>query len=137
MRLSPRKAEIEAVTAILTSDEYDSEQDMAKALIKTIAQILSERDTYGVGIGFANSNGLPGYGLVVGPYYSRADAQTCMTEAQEAGMEVRGGRLCGTTSIRSPEARVGGCGECGHHKELHPKSYKCLVLPTCGCKGFK
>src|SRR5450759_3032369 len=98
MRLTPRKAEIEAVTAILTSDEYDSEQDMAKALIKTIAQILSERNTFGVAIGFADS--LPG--LVIGPLYSTADAQACITEAQEAGMEARMGRLCGTTSIRSP-----------------------------------
>ena len=133
MRLSPRKTEIEPVVAILTSDEYDSETDMAKALIKTVAQVLSERNTFGVAIGFDDNHP----GLAIGPFFSTADAQTCITEAQEAGMKARIARLCGTTSIKPPDALVGGCGECGHRKALHPKSYKCLVLPTCGCLRFK
>jgi hypothetical protein len=133
MRLTPRKTEIESVTAMFTSDDYDTAEDMAKALIKTVAQLLSERNAFGVAIGFADS--WPG--LAIGPFYSTADAQACVSDALQAGMEARIARLCGTSSIKSPETRVGGCGECGHDKALHPKSYKCLVLPTCGCLRFK
>ena len=139
MRLTPRKTEIESVVAILNGGrdtdcaEYDTAEDMAKAIIKTVAQVLSERNTFGVAIGFDDN--LPG--LAIGPYFSTADAQACITDAREAGMKARIARLCGTSSIRPTEARVGGCSECGHHRVLHPKSYKCLVLPTCGCLGFK
>lgn len=44
MRLTPRGNEVKAVVAIMESDEYDSAEAMAKAVIKRIAELFAERE---------------------------------------------------------------------------------------------
>lgn len=137
MYLTPRKAEVDAVAAILNADnseEFDNADDMARHVIKVVAQLLSERDSYGV---HAYFEGEERGGLAIGPFYDRRDAAVCLKAAQEAGLRAGTAKLSGTASIRVAETLGGVFCECGHRKELHPKSDRCKVLPTCDCKGFK
>ena len=46
MRLTPRKEEIDRVKAILESDDYATADQMAKALIKEVADMLWMRDWF-------------------------------------------------------------------------------------------
>jgi hypothetical protein len=131
MYLTPRKAEVDAVVAILIGDSED-EYTMAKDIIKAVAQVLSERDTIGVRVGFWDGSA----GLAIGPFYDKRDAEKCAKDARESGLYGITGRLSGTTSIKTAETLGGVFCECGHRKELHPKSDRCKVLPTCDCKGF-
>lgn len=128
--ITPRKAEINAIAAIIDSDEYESSEQMAYAVIKETAGLLSLRDTYGIAAGFE-----PGPGLAFGPYYDARSLQKALIEAQQAGLTARKARLTGVGHLRPVEVRSVLC-ECGHRVELHPKSSKCLVLPTCHCKAF-
>jgi hypothetical protein len=142
MYLTPRKAEIDAVAEILNADnseEFDNAEDMARHVIKVVAQFLSERDSYGVHAYFARrwaNEGAEPYGLSIGPFYDRRDAVKASQDAREAGMEARIGRLSGSASIKPPETLQGVICECGHRKELHPKADRCKTLPTCPCRGF-
>ena len=38
--ITPRKNELEAVTAVLESEDFDSSQDMAKAIVRALATEL-------------------------------------------------------------------------------------------------
>ena len=51
MYLTPRKAEIAGVVALLESDEFDTSTGMAAAIIKLVADALSQRTTFGVAVG--------------------------------------------------------------------------------------
>lgn len=128
----PRKNEIEEVIKVLESSEYEDSETMAKALIKKVGDLLSLRDTFGVGVAFAPAEHPF---LVIGPCYDKRSAQKVVQEAQEAGLQALTGRLSGTGSIRPAEVRNALC-ECGHSVEMHPKANKCVVLPTCHCSGF-
>lgn len=51
MRLTPRKAEVAAVLALLESeDEFDTLEDLAKDIIEAVAQEFTKRDWYAFGI---------------------------------------------------------------------------------------
>jgi hypothetical protein len=134
MYLTPRKTEIDGVLEILRSEDYESDITMAFALIKRVAQLLSERDSYGV---HAYFEGEESGGLAIGAFYDRRDAQKCLQDLREAGMKARIARLSGIGSVKAAEALGGVFCECTHRKELHPKADRCKVLPTCSCRGFK
>ena len=136
MYLTPRKTEIDAVVPIIESGSFDTPEAMAREVIKVVAQVLSERDTYGVHA-YYKVKGAPNFGgLAIGVFYDRRDAEKCAQDVRETGMEARIARLSGTTSIKPPASLQGVICECGHRKELHPKADRCKVLPTCPCKGF-
>jgi len=126
--ITPRKAEVEAVIALLESDDFDTSRAMAVQIVKQIADDLSRRDTKGVALSF------PGQppGLALGPYYSTRDAQKALTGAREAGMDARICRLSGTGAIRPIAVLTSECGTCGHRVEMHPK-VECYVH-KCECK---
>jgi len=127
MSISPRKAEVDAVVALLESDQFDTSAGMAREIVKQVADDLSQRDTKGVALSF------PGQppGLALGPYYSARDAQKALTDAREAGMEARVCRLSGTGAIRPIAVLTSECGTCGHRVEMHPK-VECYVH-KCPC----
>jgi len=91
MGITPRKDEVEGVVSLLESDEFDDAGEMAKAIIKLVADVLSQRTTHGVAVGMPG--GKPA--LAIGPCYSVRDARSIAKDAQEAGMEARIARLSG------------------------------------------
>jgi hypothetical protein len=46
MRLTPRGTEVKAVVELLESDQFDSADALAKAILKRTAELLAERDFY-------------------------------------------------------------------------------------------
>jgi hypothetical protein len=129
MSISPRKAEVDAVVTLLTSDDYDTSEAMAKDIIKQVAGDLSKRTTFGVAVGFAGDNHP---GLAIGAFYSVRDANKTAKDAREAGMEARVARLSGTGSIRAAQALKQVC-VCGHKTEMHVMT-TCAVA-KCDCQG--
>jgi hypothetical protein len=125
----PRKHEIEAVAAILTSGDFDSEQEMAKAIIKLVADDLSKRVTTGVSVGFPGQRP----GLAIGPFYDLKSARRCLTDAGEAGLVGHLARLSGSASIAAVEAAKRKCANCGHFTELHV--FGTCAVTKCDCEG--
>ena len=126
--ISPRKAEVDAVVALLESDQFDTSTGMARELIKQVAGDLSRRDTLGVALSFAGNPP----GLALGPFYSKRDAEKCAQDAREAGMVARINRLSGTGAMRPIAVLTSECGTCGHRVEMHPK-VECYVH-KCECR---
>lgn len=50
MSIRPRKDEIARVVALLEQDGFDTPEDMATELIKTVAELFAEREAYAVGL---------------------------------------------------------------------------------------
>lgn len=46
MRLTPRGAEVKAIVELLESEEFDSADALAKAVLKRTAELFSEREFY-------------------------------------------------------------------------------------------
>ena len=128
MSIQPRKAEVAGVVALLESDEFDTSTGMASAIIKLVADVLSQRTTHGVAVG------MPGCkpALAIGPCYSVRDARSIAKDAQEAGMEARIARLSGTGSIKAAQALRAFC-VCGHRTEVHV--WTTCTIAGCGCAG--
>lgn len=120
MAISPRRDEVAAVVALLTSDDYDTSEQMGRDVIKLVADVLSKRDTLGVRVRFHDP---ASPGLSIGPFYDKRSAQKCVSDAREAGMDAFVARLSGTGSIRAAQALKQVC-VCGHRTEMH-------VLGTC------
>ncbi|WP_326554697.1 hypothetical protein [Micromonospora sp. NBC_01813] len=141
MRFTPRKEEIQPVIDLLESEGFDSAEDMAKALIKAVVELLWFRDWYVLGV-----KGGGGQPVAFGPFASEAEARSLGTKLQgvlvpldpsEWGVvQVRG--LGGTA-----EERQGGgfgfcCTEgCGHPAYAHsmsdgPGRGHCIL---CGRRG--
>src|SRR5690348_9149006 len=69
MRLTPRKAEVEAVVSILETDnEYDTLESMAKDIIETVYERFLEREWYAYGVQF------DGLSIGYGPFTSANEA---------------------------------------------------------------
>ena len=122
--ISPRKTEVDAVVALLESDQFDTSTGMARQIVKTVADELSKRTTFGVAVGFAGDNHP---GLAIGAFYSIRDANKTVKDAREAGLQARVARLSGTGSIRAAQALRQAC-VCGHKTEMH-------VFVNCAVKG--
>ena len=128
MAITPRKDEVAGVVALLESDQFDTSTGMAAAIIKLVADVLSQRTTHGVAVG------MPGCkpALAVGPFYTVRDARKCVSDAQEAGMEARIARLSGTGSIKAAQVLRTVC-VCGHRVESHV--FTTCTIAACGCQS--
>ena len=126
--ITPRREEVAGVVALLESDEFDTSTSMAKAIIKLVADVLSQRTTHGVAVGMPD---MPP-ALAIGPCYSVRDARSIAKNAQEAGMEARIARLSGSASIKAGEVLRTVC-VCGHRVESHV--WTTCTIQACGCKG--
>lgn len=107
----PRASEVSAAVAVLDSEDYDTVQDMAKALVKVVAGELLKRETF-----VLVPNGTPfGYG----PLFSAKDAEKAWRT--EIGASYSAGAALVRVFPWSPpeiEKRGGVCA-CGHRVENH------------------
>ena len=69
------------MVALLESDQFDTSTGMASAIVKLVADVLSQRTTHGVAVGMPG--GKPA--LAIGPCYSVRDARSIAKDAQEGG----------------------------------------------------
>lgn len=141
MRFTPRKDEVQAVVDVLESGEFDDAPQMAKALLKEVADLLWHRNWYVAGL--VGADGKPG--PVFGPFSSEGEsvkfAEACMGIE---GMSVR------KAAVNSP-ARLAGllhgapgvkgfCANCGDSPFDHltdgSSRGKC-ALPECKCDKWK
>ncbi|MEU7570294.1 hypothetical protein [Micromonospora sp. NPDC049240] len=70
MRLTPRREEVQQVVEILESDQFKSADDMAKALIKEVAEMLDMRDWVALTHRFGDGQ----LGINWGPFSSGIEA---------------------------------------------------------------
>lgn len=117
MRITPRKDETERVVALLESDEFDSADKMAKAIIKEVADILSMRDYYAITHRWGDNKGINW-----GPYGSESEAAKVAEKLQLGGKW----GLVKVYSSGMLAARMDGklgwkglCQSCGHVAEDH------------------
>ena len=132
--LTPRKEEVAAVVAILESDEHEDSTSMAKQLLKVIAEVLSKRDGYGVGIGLRTDD----MRVPHGPFYNILDAKRTVKEAEARGLVAFVAPLLGAGNALSEEGEAMNkrC-VCGHPVELHGQSVKPKALTSLGCCVYK
>lgn len=139
MRLTPRSEEVECVAEILSSDDFSSPEDGAKAVIKAVAGALSmRRDAWAIVARVS-----PERTMLWGPYYSQLDATAdqaripCMSSmvlqlgspghlaGMWEGVKWKGFCVCG----HPPEEHLSdgrGRGPCGHK-----------VMGTCSCEKYQ
>lgn len=141
MRLTPRKEEVDCVKAILESDEYTTADQMAKALIKEVAEMLWMRDWFAL----VHINGAGNGGLNWAPFSSPIEA---LNTAEKLAI---GGRF-GTVKLYSPGVLLGNAlgkkgwkgfcqnPECGHAPFLHLTDGSargaCGLASVCACKKY-
>lgn len=70
MRVTPRGPEVKAIVALLESDDWDSDEALAKAVIKRTCELLSDRDMYAWVYGMGD-----GFNLAWGPFASESEAK--------------------------------------------------------------
>ncbi|MFG1602871.1 hypothetical protein [Actinoplanes sp. NPDC049265] len=141
VRLTPRKEEIDGVKTILESDDFTSADQMAKALIKEVAEMLWMRDWFAlVHIGSAGKAGLNW-----APFASPVEA---LNMAEKIAI---GGRF-GTVKLFSPGVLLGNtlgkpnwkgfcrAEGCGHAPFLHLSDGNargaCGLASMCTCKKY-
>lgn len=135
MSISPRANEVQAVVKIMESQDYDTAEQMAAAIVRAVAAELAKRDSLGVAAGF------PGEGpvLAVGPFYDSRDVQKYVESAQECGLETRVRRLGSPLPIAPSEAPKSRCSACPHEPAFHG-SWGCGVYLSknnkCPCAGY-
>ena len=141
MRLTPHKHEIDGVITILESDRYSNADQMAKALIKEIAEMLWMRDWFA--LVHLNNHGTGG--LNWAPFASPVEA---LSVAEKVGI---GGRF-GTVKLYSPGVLLGNAQgkknwkgfcqnpECGHAPFLHLMNGSargaCGLSSVCACQRY-
>ncbi|MFY1620015.1 hypothetical protein [Micromonospora sp. WMMD736] len=76
MRFTPRKEEVQPVIDLLESDDFDSAEDMAKALIREVVDMLWFRDWYVLGVSTGDGS------LAFGPFASEPEAKALGTKWQ-------------------------------------------------------
>jgi hypothetical protein len=142
VRISPRQNEVDAVVALMESEDYETADLLAKAIVVAVVEELSHRDTVGIAARFPNEEHDT---LAVGPFYHSQDVRKWRQEAQEAGLETRTAPLSSPDCLRPPEAVRSGFCECGHKREQHVvygKKGKETAPRDCGvcekgvCKNF-
>ncbi|MEU5902191.1 hypothetical protein ACIRD2_02535 [Streptomyces sp. NPDC093595] len=141
MRLTPRKEEVEAVKALLEDPDFSSADQMAKAVIKQVADILQMRDW--VALVHTWSDG--SRGLNWAPFGNEAEAKSFASKLAIGGT----GRLVKLNSPGVTLANIDGkkgwkgyCQhpECGHAPFTHSAASAArgaCQIPTCPCSRFE
>lgn len=134
MSISPRKNEIDAAITVLQSEEYETPEQMARALVKSISAELSKRDAFGVGIGLRTDN----LRLAHGPYYTQLEAKRVVREAEARGLVAFIAPLLGASNaLREEEEAMNKRCVCGHPPQLHGSAIKPKAVTTIGCGVYK
>ncbi|AKY03738.1 hypothetical protein AVT26_gp56 [Streptomyces phage Lannister] len=142
MRITPRAQEVNAVVEILESGEFDGPKDMAKALIKEVAQILAMRDGYALAHTWQDGTA----GLNFGPFGTEGDA---------AKFGERLGGVGGTAHVvklASPEVLIAnqdgkkgwtpfclveGCGHAPFAHSMAGTSRGACMVDGCECSTYR
>lgn len=139
MKYTPRKAEVEAVVSILESDEFDSPEHMAKAVLRAAAEQLQQRDWTAL----AHFWGSEPSGLNFGPFGSPSEAEAFAAKLA-AGGEGRVVKLtspAGVTDLIDGKKGADFCADeqCSHAAFMHlmdgTSRGKC-ALDGCRCRGW-
>ncbi|MEU3708979.1 hypothetical protein [Streptomyces catenulae] len=140
MRITPRREEIDAVKALLEDPGFDSADQMAKALIKEVGDILQMRDW--VALVHTWSDG--SRGLNFAPFGNEAEARAFASKMAFGGA----GHL---VKLNSPGLMLanhdgkkwkGFCQDeqCGHAPFTHSAASAArgaCQIPTCPCDKFR
>ena len=140
MTLTPRADERKAISALLESEDFDSADSLAAAVLKRAFELFQQRALYGLRWGVGGST------LAVGPFATEADAQR-FYKAVGSETESAVARLHGPGLFADVATPAGVC-ECGHLEVLHKHEKGrgwCWALGGsirtnvnhCGCKSYK
>ncbi|UFD97995.1 hypothetical protein PQC18_gp57 [Streptomyces phage Pablito] len=140
MRLTPRAHEIQRVVDLLEDPTFESPEQMAKAVIKEVAELVQMRDLFAMVHIWADGS----KGLNFGPFGSTAECEAFAKKMSFGGT----GRVVPLTSSGIALANAEGkdnypgyCYQagCGHAPWTHAvdgaSRGKCH-LETCGCTKF-
>lgn len=140
MRITPRREEIDAVKALLEDPTFESADQMAKAVIKEVAEILQMRDWVALVHTWADGH----RGLNFAPFGNSAEAEAFAKHMAFGGtgrlvrLHSPGVMLANTTGKKGWK---GYClhPDCGHapftHSAASAARGACQV-PTCPCDRF-
>jgi hypothetical protein len=141
VRITPRKHEITAVVDILEDPTFESSEQLAKALIKEVGDILQMRDLFAMVHTWSDGS----KGLNFGPFGSSAEAEAFAKKMSFGGA----GKLVPLTSsgvmLANHDGKAGWPGYCyvegcGHAPWTHATDGasrgKCH-LETCKCDKFR
>lgn len=132
---TPRTNEVKTVLDLLESDQYETPEAMARAIVKAVAlELSSKRDALGVALKLTKETSTI---LAVGPFYDKRDAEKYLEKAAENGLVGFTAPLTGTDALNFYEdtGAKRTCVSCGHAKEMHGvvKTKTCAVY-KCECK---
>ncbi|MDH6462090.1 hypothetical protein M2302_002265 [Micromonospora sp. A200] len=142
MRITPRKDEVAAVVAILESDQYNSADAMAKAVIKEVAELLDMRDWVALTHRFGDGQ----LGINWGPFASESEA---LKLAGKVGINGKFGTvklhspgllLANTVGAKRPTKDFCTDIRCMHAAWVHSavgNSRGACVLESCPCDEMK
>ncbi|WP_329289497.1 hypothetical protein [Streptomyces pseudovenezuelae] len=140
MRITPRAYEVKKVVDILEDPTFDSPEQMAKAVIKEVGDMLQMRDLYVLVHTWADGS----KGLNMGPFGAVAEAETFAKKMSFGGT----GRVVPITSsgviLANHDGKTSWPGycwnpECGHSPTNHAMDGssrgKCHIS-VCNCSKF-
>ncbi|MGC4928048.1 hypothetical protein [Streptomyces sp. DT117] len=141
MRLTPRREEVDRVKALLESPDFSSADQMAKAVIKEVAEILQMRDWVALVHTWAGGH----RGLNFAPFGNETEALSFASKMAFGGT----GRLVRLSSpgvmLANTDGKKGWKGyclhpECGHAPFTHSAATAArgaCQIPTCPCGKFQ
>ena len=115
VNITPRKEEVAAVMQLLESGDYATSQDLAKAIIHTVVDLLAGRDAYGVGFGLKTDDVI----VPVGPLYHLTDAKSLQKRYEDCGFRAYIAPLLSPVPRGTTEPPKSTCGVCNHAREFH------------------
>ncbi|MFD7738019.1 hypothetical protein [Kitasatospora sp. NPDC059800] len=141
MRLTPRKEEVSAIVALLESQDFDSADQMAKALLKEAGEILQMRDWYALVHTWNDGH----RGLSWAPFGNESEAIAFANKLTIGGTARLVKLYSPGIMLANIDGKKGWKGycqdpECGHapfaHSTVSATRGACHI-PTCPCGQFR
>ncbi|MFC4089321.1 hypothetical protein [Micromonospora sp. GCM10011541] len=142
MRITPRREEVKVIVDLLESDQFDSAEAMAKALIKEVAELMDMRDWVALTHRFGEQDRV---GINWGPFASDSEATKYASKIGINGkftavkLYSPGLLLANATQAKRPTKDFCTNPFCMHAGSLHSAvgngRGKC-VLELCPCEKF-
>lgn len=140
--LTPRKDEVRRVLEVLESTDFESGQEMAKAVIKTVHEIFEEREWVALLWRDEKIMG-KGLGLSWGPFTSETEALRFAKRLEIGGTAA----VLPLSSVAMMEAKIAStaagkakfCPNCDHPigTHLHERKTGICMARGCKCKSLK
>lgn len=136
MKVTPRKDEVQAVVAVMESDEFETGEAMAKAVIKQVAELFAKRDWY-AWVWRESDDSLQ---IAHGPLSSKVEAERLATKSGLKGRHMAlplfsTAALLERATAKPPAVRCADCTHPYHCHEVPRYAPKCWVK-GCGCKAL-